>query len=172
MGFTQAALYSPVCGQTTSVKTMDVMGFISACTCATPLSAEAPFTETAWHGIGGLDDGGDQYNVVANNTCVRNARRGIEASCGQNNTISSNICLNNSQAIFGKYSGIGMKDVTGTMVNGNQCLDDQSEHTQAYGIEETEERNENFIVSNHCRGKLIGGAVTIGADIKYIENLE
>ena len=124
------------------------------------------------YGIGGLGDGGDQYNVVANNTCVSNARHGIEASRGQNNTISSNICLNNSQEEHGKYSGIGLRDVTGMTVNANRCLDDQEERTQAYGVEETGESDQNLIVANHCHGNLSGGIVTVGASTKCVNNLE
>jgi len=124
------------------------------------------------HGIGGLGDGGDQYNVVANNTCVSNAHHGIEASRGQNNTISSNICLNNSQGEPGKYSGIGLIDVTGMTVSANRCLDDQEVRTQAYGIEESGASDQNLIVANHCRGNLTGSIRTIGADTKRVDNLE
>lgn len=35
--------------------------------------SESTFYGNSRHGIGGLADGGDQYNVVANNTCVNNA---------------------------------------------------------------------------------------------------
>ena len=124
------------------------------------------------YGIGGLGDGGDQYNLVANNTCVDNARHGIEASGGKNNTISSNICLNNSQEEAGKYSGIGLCDVTGMTVNANRCLDDQEISTQGYGIEEKGESNQNLIVANHCQGNLCGGIMTIGDRTKCTENLE
>lgn len=124
------------------------------------------------HGIGGLGDGGDQYNVVANNTCVCNARYGIEACRGQNNMINSNICLNNSQAEAGRYSGIGLIDVTDMTVSGNRCLDDQSARTQAYGIEEIGTSDYNLIVANHCRGNLIGSILTIGSNTKRIDNFE
>ncbi len=123
------------------------------------------------HGIGGLGDGGDQYNVVANNTCVSNARYGIEASRGQNNTISSNICLNNSQAEAGKYSGIGLIHVTGMTVNANRCLDDQDERTQAYGIEESGESDQNLITANHCRDNLNEGICTVGEETQCYGNL-
>ena len=124
------------------------------------------------YGIGGLGDGYDEFNVVANNTCVSNARHGIEASRGKNNTISSNMCLNNSQEEPGKYSGIGLRDVTGMTVNANRCHDDQEVRTQAYGVEETGESAQNLIVANHCRGNLTGGVITVGADTKCAENLE
>ena len=124
------------------------------------------------HGIGGLGDGGDEYNVVANNTCVSNACHGIEASHGQNNTISGNICLNNSQEEAGKYSGIGLRDVISMTVSANRCLDDQFARTQAYGVEEAGASNQNLIVANHCRGNLTGSILTVGADTKCVENLE
>lgn len=124
------------------------------------------------YGIGGLGGGGDQYNLVVNNTCVDNACHGIEASCGKNNTISSNICLNNSQEEVGKYSGIGLHDVTGMLVNANRCLDDQEISTQGYGIEEQGESNQNLIVANHCQGNRYSGIMTVGDHTKCTENLE
>jgi len=87
-------------------------------------------------------------------------------------TISSNVCLNNSQEEHGKYSGIGLRDVTGMTVNANRCLDDQEERTQAYGIEETGESDQNLIVANHCHGNLSGGIATVGTNTKCVNNLE
>ncbi len=133
---------------------------------------ESTFYGNGRHGIGGLADGGDQYNVVANNTCVSNGRHGIDASRGSDNTINSNICLNNSQEEPGRYSGIALIDVTGMTVTGNRCLDDQSVQTQAYGIEESGTSDRNLIVANHCHGNLVGGVLTVGADTRCAENLE
>ena len=134
--------------------------------------SESTFYGNGRHGIGGLADGGDQYNVVANNTCVNNAHHGIEASRGGDNTINSNICLNNSQEEPGRYSGIALMDVTGMTITGNRCLDDQDVQTQAYGIEEGGESDKNLIVANHCHGNLVGGVLTVGADTKSAENLK
>jgi hypothetical protein len=63
-------------------------------------------------------------------------------------------------------AGIKLNNVTRCVVNGNDCYDEKTEKTQAYGIIEVGLSNINTIVGNSCSANsvenlLIGGALTI-----------
>ncbi|MDZ4200264.1 MAG: right-handed parallel beta-helix repeat-containing protein, partial [Kiritimatiellia bacterium] len=129
------------------------------------LVSDSLFEDNRRHGIGGLGDSGDRYNVVANNICSGNGLSGIHAVNGAHNTITGNMALNNSRSQPGAHPGIRLHRVTDMLVIGNRCLDDQSPRTQSFGIEESgEQSNRNLIIGNHCMGNLKGGILLQGTD--------
>ena len=107
------------------------------------------FSANGLHGVGGLGHGGDEFNLVADNICVRNGGAGICARKGANNIIRGNLCLSNSRRRAGAYPGIMLKDSTRTMVTGNRCADDQPTPTQRKGVEETG-GGSNLVANNFC----------------------
>jgi len=132
------------------------------------------FADNLGCGIGHLGAGGagDKYNVVSNNTCVRNGRWGIHVFGGTDNVVTGNVCLNNSQSKPGEYPGIGVIQTTNTIISGNHCLDDQESKTQKHGILETDQSDYNLITGNLCQGNLGAGIVTSGAHTQIGGNLQ
>ena len=130
------------------------------------------FSENGGHGIGGLGGGGDEFNLVANNICVRNGNAGIHANKGANNVIQGNICLSNSRRRAGAYPGIQLYMTTDTMVVGNRCADDQPSPTQRRGIIETDNSDRNLIANNLCAGCPDKGVVIQGKKTVSNGNVE
>jgi len=75
------------------------------------------FHENKASGIGGVGDGRDKHNIIANNICFLNGQHGINAFNGSDNSITNNgvlvpgwrknvICKDNSQSKPGACSGI------------------------------------------------------------------
>lgn len=125
-------------------------------------------------GIGGLGEGGeggDRFNVVANNVCQRNGRWGIQAVRGRNNLLANNICLDNSRAQPGQCSGILLADTTHTVVTGNRCGAEGDKPTQKLGIEETGTSDANVLAANLCEGNVEGGLAVCGKATQLSGNL-
>lgn len=135
---------------------------------------DSSFCYNKGHGIGGIGNGGDIFNVVSGNICRENGRHGLQAADGARAVISNNICLNNSKAQPGRYAGIGLENATEMIVTGNVCGSggwEEGKPTQAHGIVETGKSDLNII-----RGNLVGanagpGVVTVGAGTVVGENL-
>lgn len=136
------------------------------------------FYSNGEHGIGDIGGGKttirDQYNVISNNICDSNGMCGIQVIQGNHNVISNNICRNNSRSGQGSWPGILVKDSEDITITGNLCTDEQEgeKKTQAYGIQETGESNNNIITSNNCRGNLKGGIMIAGENTIKADNLE
>lgn len=127
--------------------------------------------DNAGHGIGHVGGGGDKYNVVSSNTCVRNGASGIHVYDGSDNVITGNVCLNNSQAQPGRWPGIAVIKTTDTVISNNRCLDDQPTKTQAAGIVECEESDFNLFLGNLCRGHTGPGLTVRGANSQQQANI-
>ncbi len=123
-------------------------------------------------GIGHIGGGGDKYNVVSNNTCVRNGRWGIHVYAGTDNVVTGNLCLNNSQAEPGRFPGIGVIQTTDSVITGNRCLDDQETKTQSGGVVEVDKSDQNLITGNQCRGNLGPGVSTSGPNTEASGNMQ
>lgn len=125
-------------------------------------------------GIGGLGAGcnsSDSFNVVSNNVCRENGQYGIQVVGGKNNVVSNNVCFDNSQAAAGRYSGIVVADSQHTVLVGNRCGSDLEEPSQAFGIEETGDSDENVISANLCVGNARGGVTIVGKRTEARGNL-
>ncbi len=132
------------------------------------------FHDNTGSGVGGLGEGGkggDRFNVVANNVCRRNARRGIEAVRGANNVITGNVCLDNSQSKPGQFSGILLADTTHTLVSGNRCGTEGDKPTQKFGIEECGKSDHNVVAANLCEGNAQGGIAIVGRNTQATGNV-
>ena len=123
------------------------------------------------HGIGHVGGGGDKYNVVSSNTCVRNGASGIHVYDGSDNVVTGNVCLNNSQGRPGRWPGIAVIKTTDTVISNNRCLDDQEAKTQAAGIVECEESDFNLFLGNQCRGHDGPGLTIRGANSQQQANI-
>ena len=136
--------------------------------------SENLFHDNGIDGIGGLGPGGaygDRLNVVENNVCRNNARYGIKASNGRDNTIIGNTVLDNSQDEPGRYSGIYLTGSESMVVTGNRSGGEAARATQKFGIEEGYLSNHNLIAENACQGNLEGGILIVGRDTEVVDNL-
>ena len=86
----------------------------------------------AGQGIGGIGTGNpemdrthDRYSVISNNMIFHNGHNGIYTSGeARDFVITGNICMDNGQDT-GQAAGISLVEVSGMVVSGNRCLDDQ-----------------------------------------------
>lgn len=124
-------------------------------------------TVTGNHCDRGDDNGitawGAGEHVVTGNYVQYAAHHGI--SCfGKDCTVTGNIVKNSGQhPVEGLTpSGIGILSVSGCVVTGNRCFDDQAEKTQNYGIFETGTGNENTFLGNDLRGNKQGAISYVG----------
>ena len=127
--------------------------------------------DNASSGIGGLGEGNDRFNVVANNVCRHNGRWGIRALAGRDNVVIGNTCFDNSQKQPGQLAGILVADSTHTLVSGNRCGSLADEPSQRFGIEEQGKSDANLFVGNLCEGNLQGGIVTVGSRTQVSGNV-
>lgn len=128
------------------------------------------FYRNGWSGIGGLGNGGDEWNTVSANTCVANGRAGIQVNDGKNNTVTGNVCLNNSQSAPGRWAGITIQNSTGSLIVGNRVSDNQETPTQLVGISERGDSDHNLITGNHLHGSQTP-LETVGAHTQVTGNL-
>jgi parallel beta-helix repeat protein len=129
------------------------------------------FHDNASHGIGGFGDGGDKFNVVANNICRANGACGIHLTHGHNNVVTGNVCLDNSKRGAGHFSGILISNTTRSIVSGNRCGCEADKPTQRFGIEEIGTSDSNVITGNLCAGNLQGGLVVVGRSTQTNANV-
>jgi parallel beta-helix repeat protein len=127
--------------------------------------------DNAGSGIGGLGEGGDRFNVVANNICRQNGLWGIQAMAGRDNTVIGNTCFDNSQKQPGQYAGILIGDSTRTVVSGNRCGAEGDKPTQKFGIEEQGKSDANVVVGNLCEGNVQGGISLVGLQTQASANV-
>lgn len=127
--------------------------------------------DNAGSGIGGLGDGGDRFNVVANNICRQNGLWGIQAVAGRDNVIVGNTCFDNSQKQPGQIAGILVADSTRTLVSSNRCGAEGDKPTQKFGIDEQGKSDANVVVGNLCEGNLQGGIALVGPQTQVSGNL-
>jgi parallel beta-helix repeat protein len=107
-------------------------------------------------GIGGLGDGGDEWNTCTANVCADNTKAGIELNDGRNNTVTGNVCVNNSRSAPGRWAGIDIRNCSGCLIAGNRCADDQAAPTQHIGVREAGQSDHNLISGNQLHGSKHG----------------
>ena len=129
------------------------------------------FSFNGWSGIGGLGDGGDEWNTCSANTCVANGRAGIQVNNGRNNTATGNVCVNNSRSAPGQWAGIAIQNAAACLVTGNRCGDDQTPPTQHVGIAESGQSDHNLISGNHLGGSK-KAVDKVGPHTQAVGNLE
>lgn len=126
-------------------------------------------TVTGNHCERGDDNGitlwGAGEHVATGNYVMYCAHHGISVN-GNNCTVSGNTVKNSGQhPIISNPSGIGvLTGITGTVVVGNRCYDDQGTQTQQYGVLETGTANSNTILGNDLTGNLLGPISYVGAN--------
>lgn len=128
------------------------------------------FVRNGWNGIGGLGNGGDEWNTCTANTCAENAMAGILMNDGKNNTVSGNVCVDNSTAKAGRYAGITVLNCTGCLITGNRCADSREQPTQLVGCSERGQSDRNLFSGNHCDGSQ-KAIETVGAATRAEGNL-
>ena len=114
------------------------------------------FTENGRHGIGGVAEGGDHHDIINDNVCSYNGQCGIDASRGEEQTITGNLLLGNSRETPGAWPGLRLHDMQSALVQGNRCADDQDPATQTLGIIESGDSDGNLISANLCAGMQTG----------------
>jgi len=140
--------------------------------CRHVIVSDSVFEANGWNGIGGLGNSDDRFNLVRGNICSLNARCGVDACDGDNNSIVGNICVGNSTSKAGAYPGIRLHNAREMIVTGNRCGDDAQPPTQTLGIQETGTSDDNLITANHCRTPGGKGVQTIGKRTRAEGNME
>jgi Pectate lyase superfamily protein/Right handed beta helix region len=113
----------------------------------------------------GITAWGAGEHVVTGNFVMFCAHHGISVN-GNNCAVSGNVVKNSGQhPAIPNTSGIGiLSGVTGTVVTGNRCYDDQGVKTQVYGLFETGTADKNTILGNDFAGNKEGPISYVGAN--------
>jgi parallel beta-helix repeat protein len=112
----------------------------------------------------GITAWGQGEHVVTGNYVMFCAHHGISVN-GNNCTVSGNTVKNSGQhPVAGiNPSGIGvLTGITGAVVVGNRCFDDQVTKTQVYGVFETGTADHNTILGNDVTGNLTAPIFYVG----------
>lgn len=101
----------------------------------------------------GITAWGAGEHVVTGNYVMFCAHHGISVN-GNNCSVTGNVVKNSGQhPVIINPSGIGiLTGITGTVVTGNRCFDDQEVKTQLYGVLETGTADKNTILGNDLTG--------------------
>lgn len=111
------------------------------------------------HCVSGDDNGitlwGGGEHTCNGNIVTGPAHHGISVN-SNNCVVTGNVCKNaGPHPAIANPSGIAiLTGVTGTVVVGNRCYDDQAVKTQAYGVQEVAGASANTIVGNDLTGNL------------------
>jgi|GEM_PF-6115246 len=113
----------------------------------------------------GITAWGAGEHVVSGNLIEFAAHHGISVN-SNNCTVSGNLVKNSGQhPEIINPSGIGiLSGVTGTVVTGNRCFDDQATKTQLWGVIEISTADKNTILGNDLTGNKEGPVSYVGAN--------
>jgi len=104
------------------------------------------------HGIGGVGNGEDRFNVISENQCLDNAQGGIVLNGGGGNSVLNNVCRDNSRRAPGRWPGILLSNTKQSIISGNLCVSDPDMPSQMVGIQAKVDATENIIRDNVCQG--------------------
>jgi len=112
---------------------------------------------------------------IVGNECSFNGQAGIILNSGVDTLVSANSCLDNSGSGIFLYNDQGQVGSSGNTITHNLLGDDRSTpaaRTQAYGVKEVNQADNNKITSNVCFNNSVAGVVTVGPSSVATGNTE
>jgi len=112
---------------------------------------------------------------IVGNQCSFNGQVGIILNSGVDTLVSANTCLDNSGIGVFLYNDPGQVGSSGNTITHNLLGDDRrkaSERTQAYGVKETNQADNNTISSNVFFSNSVASIVAVGPSSVVAGNIE